>query len=216
MPAMSDSVFHEINEDLRRQQLEAFWRENAKWIIGGAIMAVILTAALTWWRGHMAETNTAATTAMMQALQSGDPAKLEAFADQNKDAHGALARLNAAAILAHKGDTAQAIAQYDAVAGTRGAPRIYRDLATLLSAQRQADNGDPEKIHKMLDALTGAKNPWRFSAYETKAALYARQGKTKDAVEMLTKISADPDAPQEMRARAFTFRELYMSEGKGG
>ena len=43
---MSDEFMHEVHEDLRQQQLKEFWRENGNWIIGGALLAVVMTAGM--------------------------------------------------------------------------------------------------------------------------------------------------------------------------
>lgn len=207
---MTDSsIFNEIHEDLRRQRLASFWQQNARWILGSIVLAVVLTAGLTFWRGHKAGQNMAATQQLIVATQDGEAA-LENFTATYGGDHAALARLTVAGRYAQNGETAKAIAHYDALAAARGVERVYRDLATVLSVGQQVETGDAAVLLKRLAPLTDKKNTWRFSALELQALILARQGRMQDAAAALTKISSDPQAPQDLRTRAFTFRELYM------
>ena len=205
---MSD-LMHEINEELRQEKLRTFWKENGAWIIGGILLALVMTAGMGYWRNHQATKEIVASQQLIAAAEAANKEALGALATDTKGAHAGFAGLISAGMYAREGQTQRAIEIYDQVAAMRGLPDTYRDLATLLSASHKLDSGDPADLHKVLDKLA-KKSTWRFSALEMQALLYAREGKMKDAVNALTDISANADAPEDMRRRASTLRELYL------
>lgn len=205
---MSD-LMHEINEELRQEKLRTFWKENGAWIIGGILLALVMTAGMGYWRNHQATKEIVASQQLIAAAEAANKEALGALATDTKGAHAGFAGLISAGMYAREGQTQRAIEIYDQVAAMRGLPDTYRDLATLLSASHKLDSGDPADLHKILDKLA-KKSTWRFSALEMQALLYAREGKMKDAVNALTDISANADAPEDMRRRASTLRELYL------
>lgn len=216
---MSD-IMHEVNEDLRRQQLREFWEENQLWIIGGIVLAIVATAAITFWRGHVSERNQQATSELMLALKSPAPEKLAALGPAGEarlpaDDLAALAQLAAAQEYIKKNDTAGALAAYETLANKRGVDRMWRDLARLYAIGLKIDGGSTDAaLEEDLASLAGSKSPWRFTAMEMQALLLARQGKMKEAAEKLALISGDALAPQDARTRAFTLHELYHAEAQ--
>lgn len=205
---MSD-LMHEIDDELRREKLRAFWKENGAWIIGGILLAIVMTAGLTFWRSYEAGKNIAATQQLIAAAEAENKEALRALALHTKGTHSGFAGLMSAGMFAREGQMDQAVELYDHVAAMRGLDTQYRELAVLLSASHKLDSGDPATLHKILEPLA-KKSIWRFSALEMQALLYAREGRMKEAVTALTDISANAEAPEEMRRRASTLRELYL------
>ena len=210
-----DNIVEEINEDLRRQQLEQFWKENGAWIIGGVILAVIFTAGMTWWRAHTYERNLQQTSEMIDIINTSDVDKLTAFADRSDKDHAVIARFAAAAVYAKRSDTEKAVSIYKSIENTSGVDSMYRDLALLLSAGQRLQSADPAQLHKELGGLTKPGNAWRFSALELEALLYAREHKLKEAADDLAEITTAADAPQDVRMRASTLREFYIGTDAG-
>lgn len=213
---MSDSnIMEEVNDDLRRQQLEQFWKENGPWIIGGVILAVVFTAGMTWWRTHTYERNLQQTSEMIEIINSSDVDKLTAFADRTDKDHAVIARFAAAAVYAKRNEPEKAVTIYTSIQNTTGVDATYRDLARLLSAGQRLNSADPATLHNDLQPLTKPGSTWRFSALELEALLYAREHKMKEAAQNLAEITAAPDAPQDVRMRASTLREFYIGSGAG-
>lgn len=206
---MSD-IMHEIQDDLRQQQLKQFWQQNGSWIIGGAVLAVVMTGALTFWRGHVQQVNETQTAALMATLQTGTTESLEQYAADSKASHGMMARFMAAGLEAQRGHGDKAAAIYDEIAGMRGIEKKYKQLAQLLAAGHRLNTEDPAKLHDTLQDLTGKKDAWRYSALEMEALVYAREGKMQQAADTLAEISASREAPEDVRTRAMTLRELYL------
>jgi hypothetical protein len=200
----------EVNEDLRRQQLEQFWKENGAWIIGGVFLAVIFTAGLTWWRSYTHTHNMQETAQLIEIINESDVEKLASFADRTDKHHAVIARLAAAAVYAKRKEPEKAVAIYTSIQNTTGVDRTYRELARLLSVGQRLETGDPAALHKDLKELTEKGDTWRFSALELEALLYARERKLKEAAGALAEIISDSSAPQDVRMRASTLREFYV------
>jgi hypothetical protein len=208
-------VFDELSDDLRREKLNQFWKENGNWIIGGALGAVLLTGTLTFWRHWEHQRNMEATATLSRLVETADMAKLEGFAATSSKNHAMMARFLAADTYLARNEKDKARALYDDIAATSGLDRLWRDLARLHSISLRLDKDPAELLEKQLADLSGDKSVWRYTAREMEALLAARQGKMQQAAELLAAIAADADAPEDARQRAFSLRELYVADAKG-
>jgi hypothetical protein len=207
-------VFDEISDDLRREKLNQFWKENGAWIIGGAIGAVLLTGALTAWREYEYQRDTAATTQLTRLVDAADGSKLESFAATGDKNHAMMARFMAADAYLARHENDKALALYTEIANTSGLDATWRDLARIHSLSLRLDKDPPDALAKELAALSGDKDVWRYTAREMQALLAARQGQMQKAADILAAITADPQAPEDARQRAFSLRELYIADAK--
>lgn len=207
-------VFDEIEDDLRQEKLKAFWRENGSWIIGSAIAAVVMTAALVFWRDWTQRQNERETAALIEVVEKKDIAAFDAYMETAGKNHAVLAQFSAAALALEKGDQAKALAIYETVSTLRGVDKIWRDLALLLSLSERLSTADPALLKKEIAGLTAEKNVWRHSARELQGLLAAREGDFKAAADVMAELSGDAAAPEDLRRRAFTFHELYAAETK--
>lgn len=205
-------VFDEISDDLRREKLNQFWRENGSWIIGAAVLAVVLTGVMAFWRQWEYKRSLRSTTELYRLLEAADVAKLEQFGRAGPADQGVIALFMAAAEHLRKQEKKEALAIYGEIADKAGADRSWRDLARLLSVSQQLEDGEPAKLEKELSRLDGPRGVWRYTALELQALLAARQGQAQKAADILAKIAADPDAPSDARTRAVTLRELYAAD----
>jgi hypothetical protein len=91
---------------------------------------------------------------------------------------------------------------WDQVAGDSSVDPLLRDLASLLWAQNQIDQGDPALIEARLKPLAAAGNPWHAMAEEQLALLDLRQGRKEQARTTLQHLAQDATAPSGVRGRA--------------
>lgn len=202
-------LMDDIGEDLRREQLKKFWKENGNWIVGGVLLAILATGAMSFWRNHEYQENLVATTELLSVAHQSDAGKLAAFAQKSDKDHATVAQFLAAGLYQQGGDKNKAAEIYAEIEKTAGVDRVYRDLAALYGVLLELETGDLAVLHKTLDRLTGDENVWRFTALEAKALLFARQGQADKAAEILMRISGDAAAPADARTRAYTLHELY-------
>ena len=206
-------IFDEINEDLRAERLRGFALRYG-WI--AAVVVVLALGAVggvelwRWWQGRIAaEAALAFTHALRDAGAPGAAAsnpmavpELENIIGTAPDGYKTVARFRLAALRADGGELKAALALWDDVARDPAADPDLRGLANLLWAQRQVDNGDPATISARLDPLADPNNTWHALAQEAQAELAVRLDDRARAVPILTRLAADPLAPDNVRARA--------------
>jgi hypothetical protein len=202
-------IFQEIDEELRRENFAKLWARYGKYVIVLAVVLVLATAGVVQWRHyqqHQREAEGARYVGALNLAQQGkDKDAADAFAALARDSGGGratLARLQEAALKARAGDTAGAIAAYDALANDGSAEPVFRDVATLLAAQYGLKDGEPKAIIAKLAPLTGADNPWHPSALELTALAQLKAGDRTAARATYQRLADDLTAPQGLRARA--------------
>jgi len=207
---MTDNpIFQEIDEDLERQKMEALWKRYGIWIIIAAVLLVAATGGYTFWQSWRAGEQQKQTSALMDVLSDKAAASdkqitaLQDIAAKDRgDVQGAMATLHAAALAAKDGDSKQAIALYDGMAGDDKIDSAFRQLADLLSVQAQMDDGDPVVLQKRLQPLLADNAPWRYTAMEDDAFLALRAGDKSRAKQIFTELAQDASAPQDINGRA--------------
>lgn len=204
---MSD-IFDEIEEDLKRDRLEAAWKKYGKYVIAIAVVVVLATAGNTAWRHFQASKKAEMANQFDQAgalARSGDiDGAITALATlaQEGDGYATLARLQQASLTAENGDKEGAIALYDAVADDGSVDPIYSGLALVLSVMHQLDSGDVDALLARLQPQLADDADWRFTARELAAGLAMRKGDKEAAASYLKQITDDAEAPQAARQRA--------------
>lgn len=218
---MSDDIFiREVNEEIRQDQAKALWERFGPIILGVAVLVVLATAAWVgyeYWRDNRSG---AAGDAFSQALTLAKEGKndeaLAALAALEKEGHGAypvLARMRSATILSAKGDSAGAVAGFDAVAADGSAPMSVRDMARLRAGYLLVDTGTYADVAQRVEQLAADTNPLRSSAREALGLAAWKEGKASDALKLFEQIAADDAAPRGTRERAAVMVELIRGSG---
>ena len=209
---MSD-IFREIDEELRRDNLQQLWARYGKYVVGLAIVAVLLTAAYVGWREYQLKQREAEGVRYAAALDLARQGKNAAAADafgvlsQSSGGRAALARLEAAAAKVQAGDVDGAVVLYDGLAADGSADSVFRDVATLLSARYSLDKADPNVIVSRLQPLTNATSPWHGLALELSALAEIKAGDKAKARADLDALTKDATVSQGVRQRATELRE---------
>lgn len=204
-------IFDEVEEDLRAERAEKLLKKYAWVLIVVAVAIVGGAAGWQLWNRYQIKQDAAAASryiAVQNAIEQPDGVKpdhlatLDQLATSAPQGYRTLARLRAAGLKADAGDTPGAVALWNAVAADGNADHLLRDLASLLAAEREIDQGDPGQIEARLKPLAESSNPWSSLAREQLAMLDLRQGKSNDARQKLQALSIDIGAPSGLRARA--------------
>lgn len=207
-------IFDEIQGDLRAERMQRLAVRYGGLLV--AIALVIVGAAGGWkaWQWWQAKQDAAAASRYIRAMESVEArnsagnapppadaiATLDSMATDAPSGYRVLARFNAAALKARSGDLAGASALWDQIAGDTAADPELRDLASLLWARHQIDNGDPSVISARLQALAVPGKVWSSLAQEQLALLSLRQNDGA-AKATLRKLQSNPMAPADVRAR---------------
>ncbi|MBV8705052.1 MAG: tetratricopeptide repeat protein [Acetobacteraceae bacterium] len=209
-------IFDEVEEEVRAERMRRLLQRYAGLILGAVLLVV---AGLAGWRirdHYQAQQDRGAAAQYLAALNQAQGAgataaeatRAQAVATLAKLAEGApsgyrqLARLRLAALLAQAGKRQQALDLYNALATDQSADPLLRDLASLLWAEHQIDDGDPQLLEARLKPLAAPDSPWRPLAERQLALLDLRQNRTASARDILRRLAVDGAAPSGVRESA--------------
>lgn len=213
-------IFSEIDDELRREQVQRIWSRYSALIIAAIILVI---AAVGGWRGYQyLQTQKAA-----EASSTFEAAA--ALADQNKHAEAEaaftklaetappgyrnLSRLRAAAEAA-KHDVNAAVKLYDAIAADSGFSSAERDLARVRAAGLLVDTETYNNMLQRLEPTTAPEATFRHTARELLALSAWRNDDTTAARKWLDMISEDGQTPSSLRNRAEALQALLPSVAK--
>jgi hypothetical protein len=202
-------IFKEVDEDLRRDNLEKLWKKYGLQIISLAAAIVLGVAAVQGWRtydldqrGKLSDRYGAA----QELAQGGEvTAGLDAMIDLSEASGGGYAGLAAfeeARLRVESGDTGGAIEVWDRIAEGSELGPGFKEAAILFSVLHQIDDGNPASLRARLQPLATDSQPFRSTARELLAVIALGDGDTASARELYTKISDDREAPAGLRQRA--------------
>jgi hypothetical protein len=201
-------IFHEVEEDLRRDRLNKVWARYGTVFLTIAVLAVAATGAFVWWQGRQQANRDSAAEAFASAdslAAAGDlDGALKAYTDiasTGEDGYPTLALFRQASLLTARNDVQGALAIYDKIA-TGNADERLKALAQIRAAFLVSDTEAPDLLKNRVKPFMGDDNPWRFEARELDAYVEFRARNNAASADAYAKIAADEAAPATMRARA--------------
>ena len=207
-----DSLFREVDEEVRQEQYKKLWERYGNLLVGLALLVIVGVAGYEGWRYWQKKQSEAAGDSFFAAAglvangKSEDA--LKAFEAVTNTGFVELAKLREAAVLAGEGKAEEAVKMYDAIAADAGLSQSLRDLSRMRAAAVLADKAAFADIETRLKDLTAAGNPWRHVAREMMAAVQFRLKDYKGADTQVQAILADPETPPALRQRASTMAQL--------
>ena len=204
----SETFIREVDENLRRDRAEDFFRRYGKWVIVAVVLLLAAAGGYLWWQSRQ-QANTAAQSeqlaAVIQDVTSGNArnadARLAQIAAQGGD-YGALAQMTQGALALQNGDRAKALAAYQAVAGNDDHPQAIRDAALLRQTALEFDTMKPEAVIARLQPYVQPGNPWFGTAGEMTAMAMLKQNRRTEAGRLFGQLAADKALPSSLRSRA--------------
>ena len=213
-------IFHEVDEEVRRERLKKLWNRYSIYVIG---VAVLIVAGIGAWRGYEyweAKKAAAAGAAFESALTLSEAGKYaEADAAFSKIAAEApagyrtLARFRAAAELAQI-KPADATKAYDDLAADASLGATLQDLAAVRAGMLMVDNAPLSEMRRRLDPVAEPGRTFRHNARELLALSAWRNHDFTAARRYLDMIATDGDTPAGTRARADILSALIAAGGK--
>ena len=213
-------IFHEVDEEVRRERLQKLWDRYSIYIIA---LAVLIVAAIGAWRGYEyweAKKAAAAGAAFESALslsEAGKHAEAEAaFAKVAAEApagYRMLARLRAAAELAQT-KPADAVKAYDELAADTSLGATLQDLAAVRAGMLMVDSAPLSDMRRRLDSVAEPGRAFRHSARELLALSAWRNHDFTAARRYIDMIATDGETPPGTRARADVLSALIAADGK--
>jgi len=214
-----ESLFSEVDEELRRDRLRALWRRFGPFVIGAAIAVVALVGVNEGWR-WWTNTNAAQSSdllykALDAAKASDDTATkdaLDAVIGAGTGDYPLLARFAEAGLLAKQGKNDEAIAAYDAVAADAADKRV-RELALLLAAFRLVDTGNVTAVDTRIGGILSESGPLYAPAAEALGLTQYKAGDLEAAQKSFQSIVDNPLAPVDLINRVRLYLAQLTAEG---
>ena len=214
-------IFHEVDEEVRREQLKKLWERYGGYLVAACIMLVIGVGAwrgYEWWQAKQAAQSGAAFEQAAMLAESGKHQEAAAaFAKLSADGAGGyrvLARLREAGELATS-DRKAAVAAYDAIAADSRAGQVVRDLATVRAGFLLVDTAPYSEILQRLELVTAPDRAFRHSAREILALSAWKAGDVAATRRWTEMIIGDPQTPPGPRSRAEMLSGLIAESAKG-
>lgn len=200
-------IFHEVDEEVRREKLKQLWDRHSNLIIAAALLVVLGVGGwrgYEYWEGKKSAESGAAFEAAVTLAEGGKQAEAQAaFAKLAKDGSSGyriLAGFREAAELG-KTDPAAAVKAYDALAANSSLGRPLQDLAAVRAGLILVDTAPFPELSSRLEPLTGADRAFRHSARELLALGAWRTGDQAAAKRWLDLIATDAETPAGTRQR---------------
>lgn len=194
-------IFHEVEEDLRRDQAAALWDKYGTYVIGAALLLVLAVAAHWGWTKYTTNQQMQASADFLSAASTSDikarEAALGAIVAEG-GTYGVLARFRLAETAIEAGDKAKARGILGEIAKDGRADKALRDLAAIQAALLELDGGKPEAAADLVKDMTNEGEPYRLSALEVTGLAAMAAGdtaKAKTTFETLKKTAEAEAAP---------------------
>lgn len=200
----TDSFIEEVTEEIRREKLYGYVRKYA-WIAVLLILGVVgVTGYLEYSKATTARTAQELGDRLVAAIKSDDAveraAALAEIAPEAGDA-AVIVDMRRAGELVDAGDTAAAIAAFEAVANSGAAP-IYTDMARLKAVMLGGADQDAAARDATLAELAAPGALYRPLALEQQGLVALTAGDQDKAVEIFTELFQDSEITDGLRNRA--------------
>lgn len=216
--ARKEAFDREIEDEMRREQIEKIWKNYGNYILAVAALIVIGVGGWKFWENRQIAAANAAGARFEAATQLAESAKtdeaLKAFAAIATDKHKAysvLARLRLAGAEAKAGRTAEAIAAYEEAAKATHVDPLIAEFAQLQIATLKIDTADWTELQNRLTPLMGEKGPWRYSARELFGLAAWKAGKTEEARATFEQLLGDRKSPPSVGERSRIIMDVIVA-----
>jgi hypothetical protein len=213
-------IFHEVDEEVRREQLKKLWDRYSIYLIA---LAVLIVAGMAGWRGYeywVAKKAAAAGAEFEAAValsEQGKQAEAEAaFAKVAAEApagYRVLARMRAASVLAQS-KPADAVKAFDDLSADASLGAVWQDLAAVRAGLLLVDTAPLADMRRRLEPVTEPTRSFRHSARELLALSAWRNHDNAAARKYLDMIAGDAESPVGVRARADVLSALIIADGR--
>ncbi len=218
--ASVSDIFHEVDEEVRREQLKKLWQRYGNLLIAACVLVVLATAG---WRAYefyeakkAAEASARFEAAVALVNEGKNKEAEEAFGEiaaAGTASYRMLARFREAGELTRR-DPKAAAAMFDQLASDGSIGRVLQDLAAVRAATILVDTGPYSEISKRLEPLTVPDRAFRHSARAVLALSAWRANDAAATRKWSEMILADPETPPGTRGQIQMLMALTDADKK--
>ncbi len=213
-------IFHEVDEEVRREQLKKLWERYSIFIVALAVVIVVGIGAwrgYEWWEAKKAAAAGAQFEAAAALSEAGKHQEAEAafekIAAEAPAGYRVLSRLRAAAELAQM-RRADGVKAYDDLAADPSLDSTLQDLAAIRAGLLLVDSATLNEMERRLVPLAAPDHTFRHTARELLALSAWRNHDVAAARKYIDMIASDAETPPGTRARVEVLAALIAGGGK--
>ncbi len=215
---MSD-LLAEVDEALRYERIEEFWKKYGTLIIAAIVILIVGTATISGyrtWDKNVKETQTAQVFALLDAPSF--PSNVLGAPLDLRGSLKAIVLLRAGEAFSRQGDTQNAIAVFERAGQDNSIEQDLRQLSLLQALRLKAaqEGADYAAIMTSLEPITNDESsPWQSFAL-LDAAIVASSG-LKDygrALDFVNQVLDSDNAPETLRNRASQLAHVLQLQAK--
>lgn len=219
-------IFREIDEELKQERYEKLWRLYGKYVIGSAVLIVLLVAGWKIWERDQTKTRLAEGVRFASAFESlnGDKqnsenaiGKFHDIGTNNNSGYGILAQFYEAAILAEASRVEESINVFEKISRNSSVPPSLQGLAKILGALNalRSPTIDPKEVIKRIEPMTIAGRPYRHVGLEILAFAELKLNNVEKAQAHYRAIIDDAEANAGIRGRAAQMLKIIGPNSQG-
>jgi len=190
-----DILMREVDDEVRRERLQHFWKTFGTYVVGASVLIVITTVSIVGWQSYE-RSNDAKLTSQLLAAQQAELQKkpdeaealLKSVISANDVSLSPLAQIRLRELYLREGKTKEATELQMTSQADRDAFGWFADMLG-------ADD-------KKLQDLNTADNPFRSTSRELLAVHYLKEKNYDAASQLLKAIRDDAETPPTMKERA--------------
>ena len=210
MSAEENSIFDEINEEIKRDEFLKFLKKHQNAVSWVVILVVVGIMGHSAWYSNKKKRLEIATTNLYNEIYSS-PMKSEAGEKKSKAVFENLVQnapselvplvslIKTGREIGTAADTSATAKQLLELSERKGVDVVWRDLAVLMYVSYKLEPED--KSLERLQKLAEDDRPFRFTAMEKIAMIHANKKETDKAIEVLTRIVDNKEAPDTLKKR---------------
>jgi hypothetical protein len=201
-----ESIFREVDEEVRTEEYKKIWDRYGKYVSGLAIAVVATVAAYQAWQYYQTKQAEDASVIYLDAVKKAADGKTDdaiaTFAAIHHGGFEQLSQMRLAQMLADKGDIEKAVAAFDAFAADVNTDPALADLARIRSGYLLVDTSTPDQLLTRLGRFDKDGEVWRNEAREIFGLAAWCIKDYAMAQGYMGAIYGDDKAPAAMRQRA--------------
>lgn len=207
--AQDEALLREVDDAYRQGQYTEFADKYGKPLLAVVALGLAAFGGYLYWDSQQEAAREAESEQIIAAIDQIEAGNfdtgmttLDPVANGESAGASAVARLLQASVSTQRGNTADAIALYSAVATDEDAPDELRNLALVRELTLSFDDTPPSEVVDRLRPLAVPGNPWFGSAGELVAMAYLEQGENEQAGTLFAEIAKSEDVPDSLRDRS--------------
>jgi len=208
-PEEGETFLREVDEELRRDQMNRFVRRYGWAIIAAFLVVMAGIGGWIWWQGHQREAVAQQGETLAAALDSLEAGNRNAAAPKIAELEQSdIPGYRAAALFARAnsqtsaGNAPAAIATLRGIAANQDFDEVYRQAALIRQTQLEFDSLPPQQVVQRLRPLARPGSAWLGSAGEMLGIAYLKLHRPDLAGPVFGAIGRDQNVPDSIRTRA--------------